>query len=90
MIRKEESMLKTMLVAGCLVIAASAAQAQGRNSYNNMYSSGPGGTPPMMYNTPYAPQNQQWGNTQPQQNYMPQWTLPCVAMRGVSADPRCR
>jgi len=89
---------KCIATAAAALVAtiSSAAQAQGW-----MYQSGPGGTPPAMYNTPYAPQNQRWGDP----SYNPNtWTqapaysnqplgeqrLSCVAMRGVSADPRCR
>lgn len=82
-------------IVGAAIGIGVTAEAQAQNW---MYSHGPGGTPPAMYNTPYAPQNQQWGYqgyTQPQQPqqyyYQPQQQgTPCVAMPGVSSNPACR
>ncbi len=62
-------MRKSMLAAAFLSLAiCGSAQAQGW-----MYQTGPGGTPPAMYNTPYAPQNipSPYLNQSPQPQYMP-------------------
>ncbi len=45
-------MHKMMLAVTLTFAIGTSAQAQ-----NWMYQTGPGGTPPAMYNTPYAPQN---------------------------------
>lgn len=63
-------MRRTLLAAAILTLGTGAAHAQ-----NWMYQTGPGGTPPAMYNTPYAPQNNipspYYSAPTPQSQYMP-------------------
>jgi hypothetical protein len=48
--------MRTWIMAATLIVMGSPAAAQ---SYNHdMYESGPGGLPPLMYSTPYSPYNQ--------------------------------
>ena len=80
--------MKTTLTA--IDIALTIGIATGAKAQNWMYSHGPGGTPPAMYNTPYAPQNQQWGNSYQAPSYnnnQPFQAPPLPQVPCVNRDP---